>query len=152
MKKTAEISVRQMELKDIPKVVSLGEKLFTAENLPLLYRTWDEGEVLNVYSGDAEFCLVATAGRQVVGFTLGTFMGKPNGGGYGWLNWIGVASRHRRRGTARKLVDALAAQFREADAQFLMVDTDETNAAAARLFASSQFGAQTRHIYFARQL
>lgn len=152
MKKPADISVRRMELKDIPKIVALGEKLFTAENLPLLYRTWDEPEVLNLYSGDAEFCLVAVSGRQLVGFTLGTFMERPNGGGYGWLNWIGIASRHRRRGTARKLIDALAAQFRAAGADFLLVDTDESNEAAARLFATSKFGEQTRHIYFARRL
>tara|TARA_Y100001934_G_scaffold138629_1_gene167245 strand:- start:2292 stop:2717 length:426 start_codon:yes stop_codon:yes gene_type:complete len=141
-----------MELRDIPKVVALGEKLFTAESLPLLYRTWDEAEVLNLYTSDAEFCLVAINGRSLAGFALGTFMEKPDGGGYGWLNWIGVAASCRHKGVARKLTNTLAKRFKNAGASYLLVDTDETNKAASALFARSAFSAQTKHIYFARKL
>ena len=40
-KKRADVSIRQMEVDDIASVYHLGEKLFTSEEFPILYRTWD---------------------------------------------------------------------------------------------------------------
>jgi len=37
-----EVEIRQMQLKDLPAVFELGQKLFTAEDLPTLYRCWDD--------------------------------------------------------------------------------------------------------------
>ena len=34
-------NIREMELDDLPAVFKLGERLFTAEKQPNLYRTWD---------------------------------------------------------------------------------------------------------------
>ena len=42
--------VREMELEDLPKVFALGERLFTAEKWPNLYRTWDEYEVIELFA------------------------------------------------------------------------------------------------------
>ena len=34
------VEIREMELRDVPQVFELGEKLFTAEEWPTLYRSW----------------------------------------------------------------------------------------------------------------
>ncbi len=40
-KKQTAIAIREMEIDDIASVYHLGEKLFTSEELPILYRNWD---------------------------------------------------------------------------------------------------------------
>jgi ribosomal protein S18 acetylase RimI-like enzyme len=82
------VDIRQMQLKDISAVFDLGQRLFTAEQLPTLYRSWDEHEIVALFDADEETCLVAEAGGQVVGFALGRIMDKPrNAWRYGWLEW-----------------------------------------------------------------
>ena len=58
-KKKANIVVRQMEIDDLANVFHIGEKIFTARDIPNLYRTWDDREVVSLYQSDPEFCLVA---------------------------------------------------------------------------------------------
>ena len=58
-KKSGSLVIRQMEIDDLADVFHLGEKLFTAREVPNLYRTWDEYEVVNLFQSDPEFCLVA---------------------------------------------------------------------------------------------
>ena len=53
------VAVREMELEDLPKVYALGEKVFTADKWPNLYRTWDEYEIVDRFAADGETCLVA---------------------------------------------------------------------------------------------
>ena len=38
-----------MQLKDLPAVFALGQRVFTAQQLPTLYRSWDEDEVVQLY-------------------------------------------------------------------------------------------------------
>jgi ribosomal protein S18 acetylase RimI-like enzyme len=67
-KKRNNLAIRQMEIDDLAHVFHLGEKLFTAREVPNLYRTWDEYEVVNLFQSDPEFCLVAEFDDEIVGF------------------------------------------------------------------------------------
>ena len=75
-KKKSSVAIRQMEIDDLADVFHLGEKIFTAREVPNLYRTWDEYEVINLFQGDSEFCLVAELNAKIVGFVLGTTIEK----------------------------------------------------------------------------
>src|SRR3990172_7966698 len=85
------VEIHEMRLEDLPAVFALGQKLFTAEELPTLYRSWDEDEVMQLFSSDQETCLVAVADGRVVGFALGSLMQKRRSAWrYGWLEWLRV--------------------------------------------------------------
>ena len=70
------VEIREMELRDVPEVFELGQKLFTAEEWPSLYRSWDDHELALLFSNDAETCLIAEADGKVVGFAAGPRDGK----------------------------------------------------------------------------
>jgi aminoglycoside 6'-N-acetyltransferase I len=53
-----------------------------------------------------------------------------------WINEVGVAPTHHRRGIARELLDALLEVGRAADCSEAWVLTDRSNEAAMRLYAS----------------
>ena len=74
--KESNIEVRQMEIGDLADVFHLGERLFTADKWPALYRTWDEFEVVSFYASDTDTCFVATRDDKVVGFALGNIIEK----------------------------------------------------------------------------
>ena len=65
-KKRINIEVRQVEIDDLADVFHLGEKIFTAREVPNLYRTWDEYEVISLFQSDPEFCLVAEVDDEIV--------------------------------------------------------------------------------------
>lgn len=66
------MSVRPMEIDDLAQVFHLRERLFTAEEVPNLYRTLDEREVIDLFHSHPELCLVAEEGDRLVGFAMGT--------------------------------------------------------------------------------
>jgi ribosomal protein S18 acetylase RimI-like enzyme len=68
------ITVHPMRLADIPEIYALGHRLFTAEELPTLYRSWDEHELIQLFASDEETCLVAEREDRIVGFALGRIM------------------------------------------------------------------------------
>jgi ribosomal protein S18 acetylase RimI-like enzyme len=147
------IVLRQMKLKDLPAVFKLGQKLFTAEDLPTLYRSWDEHEILELFRSDEETCLVAEENEKVVGFALGCMMDKPRSAWrYGWLEWLGVAPRYKRCGIARRLLNQLTQLFINREARIMLVDTDEDNADALAFLRETGFGQETRHVYLSRNL
>ena len=75
-KRKPEVIIRQMEIDDISSVYHLGEELFTSEELPILYRTWDPYEVTDHFTSDPDYCLVAEADGRIVGFVLATTVEK----------------------------------------------------------------------------
>lgn len=90
------VEIREMELRDVAAVFELGQKLFTAEEWPTLYRSWDDHELALLFSNEGETCLVAEAGDEIVGFALGRMMEKPRmrgatAGCSGW-GWTGGSS------------------------------------------------------------
>jgi ribosomal protein S18 acetylase RimI-like enzyme len=147
------VDIREMELKDVPEVFELGQKLFTAEKWPTLYRSWDDHELAQLFSTDAETCLVAESEGKVVGFALGRVMEKPRSAWrYGWLLWLGVERRFKRTGIATRLVNQLRGLFIEQDARIMIVDTATTNHGALAFFRHSGFGREIRHVYLSQNL
>ena len=147
------IELRQMQLNDLPSVFRLGQTLFTAEDLPTLYRSWDEHEILELFRSDEETCLVAEDDGKIVGFALGCMMDKPRSAWrYGWLEWLGVARRYKRCGIARRLLNQLTQLFVDREARIMLVDTDEGNDDALAFLRQTGFGQETRHVYLSRNL
>ncbi len=147
------LEIRQMQLKDIPAVFELGQRLFTAEDLPTLYRSWDDHELTTLFGTDEETCLVAEVGERIVGFALGRMMDKPrNAWRYGWLEWLGIEPSHKRTGVATRLVTQLTNLFIERDARIMLVDTDVKNHGALAFFRKHGFGQELRHVYLSLNL
>jgi ribosomal protein S18 acetylase RimI-like enzyme len=133
------VEIREMELRDVPEVFELGEKLFTAEEWPTLYRSWT--------------CLVAEADGKIVGFALGRVTEKPRSAWrYGLLMWLGVERRFKRAGIATRLVRQLTGLFIDRDARIMLVDTAAKNHAALAFFRRSGFGQEIRHVYLSQNL
>jgi len=147
------VEIREMELRDVPEVFELGEKLFTAEEWPTLYRSWDDHELALLFSGDAETCLVAEADGKIVGFALGRVTEKPRSAWrYGLLMWLGVERRFKRGGIATRLVRQLTGLFIDRNARIMLVDTAAKNHAALAFFRRNGFGREIRHVYLSQNL
>lgn len=147
------VTVREMELHDLAAVFDLGERLFTAETVPNLYRTWDEYELVDSFSADGEFCLVAEHDERVVGFVIGTIIEKRKSAWtYGYLVWLGVEPELIGRGVARRLVARLTDLFIEDGARMMMVDTDAENENAIAFFQREGFGNPVEHVYMSKNL
>ncbi|HOA62506.1 MAG: GNAT family N-acetyltransferase [Verrucomicrobia bacterium] len=147
------VNIRELALEDISDVFELGQKLFTPEKLPTLYRAWDEDEVLQLYTAARETCLVAASSDRIVGFALGRIMEKPRSAWrYGWLLWLGVDRATKRRGIATRLLRQLTSRFIEREARIMLVDTDEHNRQALTFFRKHGFGQEVRHVYLSQNL
>jgi len=147
------VEIREMQLRDVPEVFELGQRLFTAEEWPSLYRSWDDHELAQLFSTEAETCLVAEADGKVVGFALGRVMEKPrNPWRYGWLLWLGVEPRFKRSGVATRLVNQLTGLFIERNARIMLVDTAAKNHSAVAFFRRNGFGQEIRHVYLSQNL
>lgn len=147
------VEIREMELRDVAEVFELGQKLFTAEEWPSLYRSWDDHELAQLFSTEAETCLVAEAGGRVVGFALGRVLEKPRSAWrYGWLLWLGVEPRFKRSGVATRLMNQLKRLFIERDARIMLVDTAAKNHSALAFFRRNGFGQEIRHVYLSQNL
>ena len=64
------VKVRNLTIDDLAPVYHLGEKIFTLQSFPNLYRVWDEYEVVNFYTNDPESSFVAEIDGQIAGFIL----------------------------------------------------------------------------------
>ncbi|HEY9642195.1 MAG TPA: GNAT family N-acetyltransferase [Coleofasciculaceae cyanobacterium] len=146
-----DIEIRDMGIDDLAPVYRLGERLFTSDLYPSLYRTWEEWEVIGFYNTDPEYCLVADAAGQVAGFVLGTVISKPSWT-YGYIVWLGVNPDFQRRGVADRLVDMLVERMIEEGARFMLVDTDPTNEAAIKFFTRKGFGNARKHVFLSLNL
>lgn len=147
------VVIREMELKDIQPVFDLGNRIFTAERWPVLYRCWDEHELLDLFGADGAICLVAAAADRIVGFCLGNITRKPRSAWcYGYLLWLGVAPRYKKRGVGRRLVNRLTDGFIASGARMMLVDTSAENRRAIEFFKRAGFGNAIHHVYLSRNL
>lgn len=145
--------IREMELADVAPTYELGQRIFTADRWPTLYRTWDEYEVVSLYANERPNCLVAERDGLIVGFALGSILekrGEP--WTYGYLLWLGVDPGTSRRGIGRQLIDALTTRFIDAGVRMMLVDTQADNEAALALFRRVGFGNERPHVYLSRNL
>jgi len=148
------IRVRSMEIDDLAQVYHLGEKLFTAEAWPSMYRTWDQFEIAGLFESDSDYCLVAEAEDEtIVGFALGTIITKPHSAWtYGWLNWLGVSPEYQRHGLSEKLFGRFKDVMLKEGVRMLIVDTEAENLPALHLFRKLGFGQPRQHIYLSMNL
>lgn len=147
------VTIREMEIDDFPAVFHLGEQLFRAQRVPNLYRTWDEFEVISLYQGDPELCLVAEVDERIVGFVLGSTISKSRSAWkYGHLVWLGVEPAFQRRNTGTKLFNRLRDLMLENGVRMLLVDTEADDMPALRFFQKMGFGNPENHIYMTLNL
>jgi len=156
-KKRPGIVVRTMEIDDLAPVFHLGEELFTAEEVPNLYRTWDEYEVVGLYTADTEFCLVAEdeeeEDERLAGFALGTTITKSGTAWkYGHLVWLGVDPAWQEHGVGSRLFNQLRDRYVAAGVRIMMVDTEADNLPAIRFFRKLGFGKPSEHLYMSLNL
>jgi ribosomal protein S18 acetylase RimI-like enzyme len=79
---------------------------------------------------------VAIDGGQVVGFASGVHYVHPDKPAEMWINEVGVADSHQRRGLGQAVVRALLEHATRLGCREAWVLTDDTNAAAKKLYAS----------------
>ncbi len=152
-KKRPAVTVRQMEIDDLPTVFHLGEKLFKADLVPNLYRTWDDYEVAAFFLGDSDFCLVAEVNGQLAAFLLGTTVEKGRSAWkYGYLEWLGVDPAYHGMGIGEKLFVQFRTIMLKTGVKIMLVDTEADNLPALRFFRKMGFGHPRQHIYLSLNL
>jgi ribosomal protein S18 acetylase RimI-like enzyme len=133
IKHRVEVIIREMEIDDLSTVYHLGEKLFTSDEFPILYRTWDPYEVTDYFTTESEYCLVAeTEDKKIVGFVLANMIEKEGTAWkkYGYLTWIGVDPEYQRTNLGQRLYNKIEDTFQKEGARMVMADTDAENSGA----------------------
>ncbi len=150
----AEIVIRQMEIDDIGSVYHLGERLFTSEELPILYRTWDAYEVTDHFTSDPDYCLVAEAPGEIVGFILATTIEKEGTAWkkYGYLSWIGVDESFQRTNLGLRLYRRLEERFKDNRVRMVIADTEANNEGAIAFFKAIGFSANRQHLWLTKTI
>ena len=149
------IQTRATETADLAAVFHLGERLFTASDVPVLYRTWDEFEVTSIYQNDSEVGLVANRGPdgELIGFALGTTITKKGSAWkYGHLIWLGVRPDQQRHRVGERLLEVFIERMLEMGVRLLLVDTEADNQPALDFFAKHGFGRPQNHVYLSLNL
>jgi len=146
------VTIRQMEIDDIPSVYHLGERLFTSEEFPILYRTWDPYEVTEYFGSDPEYCLVAEAAGKVVGFVLATTIEKEGTAWkrYGYMSWIGVDESFQGKSLGRRLCKMLEQRLKANGVRMVIADTDGENEEAISFFEAMGFTPRSEHVWLAK--
>jgi len=146
----AKTIIRQMEIDDISAVYRLGEKLFSSEEFPILYRTWDPYEVTDYFSSDPDYCLVAEteANGKIVGFILATTIEKEGTAWkkYGYLSWIGVEEAFQRTKLGLRLYRELEKRLLEDGVRMVIADTEAENEEAIAFFKTTGFSISGQHV------
>ena len=150
-----EVSIRAMEIDDVSAVYHLGEKLFTSDEFPILYRTWDPYEVTEYFTTESEYCLVAeTEDDRIAGFVLANMVEKEGTAWkkYGYLTWIGVDEGFQRTNLGQRLYNKIEDTFRKKGARMVMADTDAENLGALAFLNAMGLSARAQHVWLAKTL
>jgi ribosomal protein S18 acetylase RimI-like enzyme len=152
----AKTVIRQMEIDDISAVYHLGERLFSREEFPILYRTWDPYEVTDYFSSDPDYCLVAETGAKgkIVGFILATTIEKEGTAWkkYGYLSWIGVDEAFQRTKLGLRLYRELEKRLLRDGVRMVIADTEAENEEAIAFFNRMGFSLSGEHAWLAKTL
>lgn len=150
---TDQLSIREMTIDDLAAVFHLGERLFTSDFSPSMYRTWDEYEITTLFNSDTELCLVAELNGEIVGFALGTTVDKQHSSWkYGYLVWIGVRPGLQKCGAGHKLFNEIKQRMVEQGVRMLVIDTDAENEAGIGFFKKQGFNNIQKHVYMTLNL
>jgi ribosomal protein S18 acetylase RimI-like enzyme len=147
------LEVRELTIDDLAAVFHLGERLFTSDFSPSMYRTWDEYEITTLFNSDNELCLVAELDSEIVGFALGTTVEKQNSAWkYGYLVWIGVRPGLQKCGAGHKLFAELKKRMVDQGVRMIVIDTDADNEAGINFFEKQGFNNIQKHVYMTLNL
>jgi ribosomal protein S18 acetylase RimI-like enzyme len=91
--------------------------------------------------------IVALDAGSVVGMISAVDYVHPDKAPQLWINEVGVAPSHQRRGIGRQLLDAMLAHGRTLGCTEAWLGTEETNAAARRLYESTGATPEPFRIY-----
>jgi ribosomal protein S18 acetylase RimI-like enzyme len=91
--------------------------------------------------------IVALEEGSVVGMVSALHYVHPDKAPQLWINEIGVAPSHQRRGIGRQLLDAILAYGRTLSCTEAWLGTEETNVAARRLYESAGGAAEAFVLY-----
>ncbi len=155
IKHKVEVIIREMGIDDVSAVYHLGEKLFTSEEFPILYRTWDPYEVTDYFTSESEYCLVAeTEDGKIVGFALANKIEKEGTAWkkYGYLAWIGVAEDFQRTNLGQRLYNKLEDNFQKDGVRMVIADTDAENESALLFLNAMGFSESAQHVWLAKTL
>ena len=146
--------IRQMEIDDISAVYRLGEKFFTSEDFPTLYRTWDPYEVTEYFTSDPNYCLVAEMEGDIVGFVLATTVEKEGTAWkkYGYLAWILIDETFQGAHIGRRFYRELEKRWREDGVRMVIVETGDDNEDAIAFFTATGFSPTGKHVWLAKTL
>ncbi len=147
--------IRQMEIDDVSAVYRLGEKLFSSEEFPILYRTWDPYEVTEYFSSEPDYCLVAeTETGKIAGFVLATTVEKEGTAWkkYGYLSWIGVDEAFQGTKLGHRLYRELEKRLLEDGVRMVIADTEAENEKAIAFFKGLDFSNSSQHVWLAKTL
>jgi ribosomal protein S18 acetylase RimI-like enzyme len=147
------LEIRELTIDDLAAVFHLGERLFTSDFSPSMYRTWDEYEITTLFNSDSELCLVAELAGEIVGFALGTTVEKQNSAWkYGYLVWIGVKPGLQKCGAGHKLFAEIRERMVEQGVRMIVIDTDADNEAGINFFKKQGFDNIQQHVYMTLNL
>jgi aminoglycoside 6'-N-acetyltransferase I len=107
-----------------------------------------EQRVSEFLSDPRHHLAVALDARMVVGFASAVHYVHPDKRPELWINEIGVAPTHRRRGLGKKLLRALFEVGRELGCKEAWVLTERSNPPAMRLYASVGGTEPSEHVMF----
>jgi ribosomal protein S18 acetylase RimI-like enzyme len=155
-RRKAKTTIREMEIDDISAVYHLGEELFTSEEYPILYRTWDQFEVTDYFTSDPDYCLVAEVepDGKIVGFIIGTTIEKEGTAWkkYGYLSWIGVDETFQRTNLGIRLFRNLERRFKKDGVRMIIADTDAENEPAISFFKAIGFADSSQHVWLVKTI
>jgi ribosomal protein S18 acetylase RimI-like enzyme len=106
-------------------------------------------KVLQSFLSDPDYCAVATvkeAGRDketLVDFSVGTTTEKPRA----YLVWLGCLSAHQGLGLASQLYNVVLELFWIEKCGIIMIDAQQNNEGALKLFRKLGFGHDEEHVY-----
>ncbi len=151
--KVPRVRIREMGIDDLAPVYHIGEEVFTAEFSTSLYRTWDEYEIINLFSTDNELCLVAELDDHIVGFALATTVEKPRSAWkYGYLTWLGVRKNLQHAGVGNRLFKEVVRRMEQMGVRMVIVDTAGDNVSAIRFFQKQGFDDMKEHVFLSMNL
>ena len=123
--------------------------------MPFTYRTWNIDELLSLFNGDPEVCLVAEGvkSKRIVGFALGVVLKRPlSPWKYGYFNWVGVQQIRQKSGVGKRLHDELEKRFKQKGARIAIVDVESNNPAGIRFVEGLGFKQAESYIWFSKNI
>ena len=121
----------------VVRVLDAGDVRVLDEVAPDVFdRAIDARLAAEFFADPRHHLAVAMHGTMVVGMASAVHYVHPDKPPELWINEVGVAESHWRRGIGRDLMDALLARGRDLGCHQAWVATDAANVAAQRLYGS----------------